>query len=170
MSAEGTRAIGTRSRTARGRTERTGTERSRTERRRLVDEISALEIRLMASALPEETSSLLDYDLTLQQVRVFAFVFASQQTPINKVADALDIRPNVATGIIQRLVDRGLIERREDPGDRRVRLLTVTEQGRALLNELGGIVLAKERELLERLSDQQLQQFRDILATMELPQ
>ena len=65
--------------------------------------------------LPEETSSLLDYDLTLQQIRAFALIFARGQTPITKVADALGIRPNVATGIIQRLVDRGLIERHEDP-------------------------------------------------------
>ena len=138
-----------------------------TERSRLLDEIGALEIRLLALGLPEQTSSLLDYDLTLQQIRAFAFVFAHGQTPISKVADALGIRPNVATGIIQRLVDRGLIERREDPDDRRVRLLTVTDRGLALIDELSGIVLAKGRELLDRLSDEQLHQLRDIFAAME---
>jgi DNA-binding MarR family transcriptional regulator len=141
-----------------------------TERTRLLDEIGALEIRLLALGLPEETSSLLDYDITLQQMRAFAFVLARGQTPINKVADALGIRPNVATGIIQRLVDRRLIERREDPGDRRVRLLTVTDQGLALIDELSGIVLARGRKLLDRLSDQQLQQLEDILTAMESPQ
>jgi DNA-binding MarR family transcriptional regulator len=141
-----------------------------TERSRLLDEIGALEIRLLALGLPEETSSLLDYEITLQQLRAFALVVARGQTPITKVADALGIRPNVATGIIQRLVDRGLIERREDPADRRVRLLTVTEQGLALIAELSGIVLAKARERLERLSDQQLQQLRDLLVAMESPQ
>jgi DNA-binding MarR family transcriptional regulator len=138
-----------------------------TERSRLLDEISALEIRLLASGLPEQTSSLLDYDLTLQQIRVFAFILAHGQTPISKVADALGIRPNVATGIIQRLVDRKLIERHEDPDDRRVRLLTVKDQGLALIDELSGIVLSKGRELLDRLSDGQLHQLRDIFAAME---
>ena len=138
-----------------------------TERRRLLDEISVLEIRLLALGLPEQTSSLLDYDLTLQQIRAFAFILARGQTPISKLADALDIRPNVATGIIQRLVDRGLIERREDPDDRRVRLLSVTDRGLALIDELSGIVLAKGRELLDRLSDEQLRQLRDIFAAME---
>jgi DNA-binding MarR family transcriptional regulator len=140
-----------------------------TERARLLDEIGAIEIRLLASGLPAETSSLLDYDLTLQQIRVFAFVFAQGQTPISGVSEALGIRPNVATGIVQRLVDRGLIERREDPGDRRVRLLTVSEQGVALINELGSILFAKERELFDRLNDQQLRQLRDILVAMETP-
>jgi DNA-binding MarR family transcriptional regulator len=137
------------------------------ERSRLVDEISAIEIRLLALGLPEETSSLLDYDLTLQQLRAFAVVFASGEMPINRLSEALGIKPNVATGIVQRLVDRGLIERREDPADRRVRLLTITEAGVALINDIGGILLAKERMLLDRLSDEQLRQLRDILAAMD---
>ena len=137
-----------------------------TERSRLLDEIGALEIRLLATGLPEQTASLLDYDLTLQQLRAFAFVFAHGQTPISKLAEALSIRPNVASGIIQRLVDRGLIERHEDPDDRRIRLLTVTDRGLALVDELGGIVLAKGRDLFARLSDEQLRQLRDIFAAM----
>lgn len=137
-----------------------------TERSLLLDEIGALEIRLLASGLPQETSSLLDYEITLQQLRAFALIYARGQVAINQVADALGIRPNVATGIVQRLVERGLIERREDPDDRRVRRLTITEQGLALIDELGAIVLAKSRERLERLSDEQLQQLRDILTAM----
>ncbi len=139
------------------------------ERSRLLDEIGVLEFRLLASGLPEQTSSLLDYDLTLQQLRVFAFILNHGQTPISKVADALGIKPNVATGIIQRLVDRELIERREDPHDRRIRLVMVTGRGLALIDELSGIVLAKGRELLDRLSDEQLRQLRDIFAAMGSP-
>ena len=144
-----------------------GSTQTMVERGRLLDEIGALEIRLLARGLPEETSSLLDYSITLQQLRAFAFILAHGQTPISKVASALGIRPNVATGIVQRLVDRELIERREDPDDRRVRLLTITDRGLALLDELAGIVLAKGRELLSRLSDEQLHQLRDIFAAME---
>ena len=140
-----------------------------TERSRLLDEIGALEIRLLALGLPEQTASLLDYDLTLQQLRAFAFVLARGQTSISKVAEGLGIRPNVVTGIVQRLVDRGLLERREDVDDRRIRLLTVTGRGFALLEELSGIVLAKGRELFDRLSDEQLRQLRDILKAAERP-
>lgn len=134
---------------------------------RLLDDIGALEIRLMAGGLPEETVSLLDYDLTLQQLRAFAVVFGRGQASVTQVAEALGVRANVATGIVQRLVDRGLIERNEDPEDRRVRQLTVTYKGAALIEEVGAIVLAKGRRLLNRLSDTQLEQLRDILAAME---
>ena len=136
------------------------------ERERLLDEIGALEIRLLAGSLPEQTVSLLDYDLTLQQLRAFALVFARGATPINKLAETLGIKPNVATGIVQRLVDRGLIERREDPGDRRVRLLRMTDAGIALVEEVGRIVFSKGRELLDRLTDEQLRQLVDVLEAM----
>lgn len=138
-----------------------------TDRGRLLDEIGAIEIRLLMAGLPEQTASLLDYDLTLQQLRAFAFIVAHGQAPINRVADALCVRPNVATGIVQRLVERGLIERREEPSDRRMRILTVTERGTELLNELSGMVVAHSRQFLDRLSDEQLHQLRDIFAAMQ---
>lgn len=138
-----------------------------TERDRLKEEIGAVWLRLMAVSLPEQTSSLLDYELTIQQIRAFAFIFAQQETPVSRVAEALDIRPNVATGITQRLVDRGLIDRREDPDDRRIRLLTITDAGHALVDELGGIVLAKGMKLLDGLSDERLRQLRDVFAAID---
>ncbi len=138
-----------------------------TERDRLVEEIGGLWIRLLAVSLPEQTSSLLDYDLTLQQLRVFAFILAREETPISKVGEALGIKPNVATGITQRLVERGLIDRREDSEDRRIRLLTVTDRGLALIDELSGIVLAKGREMIDQLSDEQLRQLRDLFVALE---
>jgi DNA-binding MarR family transcriptional regulator len=137
------------------------------ERSRLIEEIGDVMIRLLILGLPGQTSSLLDYDLTLQQTRVFAFVMGHGPTSISTVAEALGIRPNVATGIIQRLVTRGLIERREDPDDRRARLLTVTERGRALIEETAGVFLVQGRRLLERLSDEQLREARDFLVASE---
>jgi len=139
------------------------------ERSRLLSEIGALQFQLLVSGLPEQTSSLLDYDLTVQQIRVFAFIWARGGTSISKVGDALGIRPNVATGIVQRLVDRGLIERHEDPDDRRVRMLAVTDRGVDLVADLSGIILAKARQLLDRLSDEQLREMRDLFAAMERP-
>ncbi len=137
-----------------------------TERNRLLDEIGDIQIRLLVSGLPEETSSLLDYNMTLQQLRVFAFVFSRGSAPISKVAEALGIKPNVASGIVQRLVDRGWIERSEDPNDRRVRMLALTDQGQALVDELSRIFLAKTRSLLDRLTEPQLQALRDVFRAM----
>ena len=107
------------------------------------------------------------YNPALDGIRAFAVIFACGETSINRLAESLGIKPNVATGIVQRLVERGIIERYEDPGDRRVRLLRVTAKGSALVDEMGRIVFAKGRELLEKLTDEQLQQLADVLAAME---
>lgn len=136
-------------------------------RSELLHEIGALEVRLLAGGLPEETVSLLDYDLTLQQLRAFAVIFSRGQVPVAQVAEALGVRANVATGIVQRLVDRGLIERNEDPIDRRVRQLSITGKGAALIQEVGEIVFSKGRRAMECLSDVQLEQLRDILRAMD---
>jgi DNA-binding MarR family transcriptional regulator len=138
-----------------------------TERDRLKEEIAAVWLRLLTLSLPEQTSSLLDYELTIQQIRAFAYIWTQGETPVSRVAEALDIRPNVATGITQRLVERGLIDRREDPDDRRIRLLTVTEAGHALVDDLDRIFLAQGMKVLDRLPDERLREFRDVFVTLE---
>ena len=40
------------------------------------------------------------------------------------------------TGIVDRLEARGLVERRPDPGDRRVKMLALTDEGVALRDEI----------------------------------
>ncbi len=137
------------------------------ERSRLLDETEVLVTRVGIKGLPEQTSSLLDSNVTLQQFRALLLVYMQGPIPISHVAETLHFLPSHATGIIQRLVNRDMIERREDPHDRRVRMLTITDHGLALIEEMMAVVHAKRRELLDRLSDQQLHQLRDILAAME---
>ncbi len=132
-------------------------------RDRLLEETSTLVDLVAFQGLPEQTSSLLDSNVTLQQLRVLLFVLRRGPVPISQVAGGLGVRPNVATGIVQRLVERQMVQRHEVPDDRRVRLLTVTDHGRELIEELGAVVHERRREMFERLSDQQLGQLREIL-------
>jgi DNA-binding MarR family transcriptional regulator len=52
--------------------------------------------------------------------------------PMRAVADHLRCDPSNVTGLIDRIEARGLVERTPDPADRRVRLLALTERGRAV--------------------------------------
>ncbi|MEH1126742.1 MarR family winged helix-turn-helix transcriptional regulator [Micromonospora sp. CPCC 206061] len=56
------------------------------------------------------------------------------------------------TNRIDRLLDRGLVERAVDPGHRRRVLISLTTQGLALVNELVERHLANERRLLDGLA------------------
>jgi DNA-binding MarR family transcriptional regulator len=52
--------------------------------------------------------------------------------PSGEVASILRIHPSTLTGIIARLSQRGLLQRRDDPRDRRRTLLALTPRGREI--------------------------------------
>jgi MarR family transcriptional regulator for hemolysin len=54
----------------------------------------------------------------------------------SELADMLDIQPITLTRLIDRLCDSGLIERRADPSDRRVKRLFLMPAARPLLDRL----------------------------------
>ena len=62
--------------------------------------------------------------------------------PMRELASGLHCDPSNITGIVDRLGDRGLVERGSAPGDRRVKTLMLTEEGTAL-----------RMRLLDRLSE-----------------
>jgi MarR family transcriptional regulator, organic hydroperoxide resistance regulator len=59
-----------------------------------------------------------------------------------RIAEALDCDPSNVTGIVDRLQAQGLVERRADAADRRVKKLVLTPRG-----------LALRARLIERLSE-----------------
>src|SRR5258706_244861 len=56
--------------------------------------------------------------------------------PMSKLADTLRCDNSNVTGIVDRLEARGLVERRSDEHDRRVKMLVVTERGAQLRRRL----------------------------------
>ncbi len=63
---------------------------------------------------------------------------------VGDVADRLQIRPHSASLLIERGVQRGLLARREDPTDRRKALISLTDRGAEILEQ---ITVANRREL-----------------------
>ena len=56
--------------------------------------------------------------------------------PMGKLADILDASMSSATGIIDRMEERGLVERVRVPGDRRIVLVRPTQAGLDLVDEV----------------------------------
>ena len=56
-------------------------------------------------------------------------------TPMRRLAEQMNCEASNLTGLVDRLESRGLVERRPDPGDRRVRLLALTDEGRRVSQE-----------------------------------
>lgn len=68
--------------------------------------------------------------------------------------------------VIDRLEARGLMARNASPADRRVRLLSLTEEGRSLLVAAEPSVLRAQRRMLEPLPDDKRAQFMEMLSLL----
>lgn len=85
--------------------------------------------------------------------------------PMRRIAEKLKCEPSNVTGIVDRLETRGLVERRPDPADRRVKLAAPTEKGARTARELRDS-LTFAREPLAELSHGDRAVLRDLLRRM----
>jgi len=70
------------------------------------------------------------WELTVPQLRALSMVAEQPGSTMGGLARSLGIRINAATGLADRLVHQGLLEREADPDDRRLVRLRLTESGR----------------------------------------
>ncbi|GAA2476786.1 MarR family transcriptional regulator [Streptomyces gobitricini] len=105
-----------------------------------------------------------EHSLTGAQARVLGLL-ALEPTPMRRIARSLRCEPSNVTGIVDRLEARGLVERRPDPADRRVKIAAATDEGRATARRLRD-ALDFAREPLAGLSEQERTALRDLLRRM----
>jgi DNA-binding MarR family transcriptional regulator len=79
------------------------------------------------------------------------------------LGEALNIPASRMVAIVDELEQRGLLERRPDPADRRVRRLYVTAEGRRLLDRALEAAMAHEQRVSAPLSPGERAQLLDLL-------
>ncbi|GIL26336.1 MarR family transcriptional regulator [Actinocatenispora comari] len=121
----------------------------------LIGRILADGQRLQQAAARLRPSPLLDLNLTMQQLKVL-IALARGASSGQALTDVLGVRLATVTGIVDRLAAQHLVSRREDPSDRRVRLIELTTAGRRLLDRLNEAGEFATRRLLERLDTEGL--------------
>ncbi|MEV7391272.1 MULTISPECIES: MarR family transcriptional regulator [unclassified Streptomyces] len=105
-----------------------------------------------------------EHTLTGAQARLLSLL-SLEPLPMRKLAQKLKCEPSNVTGIVDRLEARGLVERRPDPADRRVKLAAATDEGLRVARDLrDGLRFA--RAPLAGLSDEERLSLRDLLRRM----
>jgi DNA-binding MarR family transcriptional regulator len=97
--------------------------------------------------------------LSLVHLNVLTVLDADGPMPMGHLADALDVSQASATGIVDRMEQRGLISRQRDPDDRRVTRVALTDEGRGVISGLASERREKLSKLLDELSDDELEGF-----------
>ncbi|MFD9002082.1 MarR family winged helix-turn-helix transcriptional regulator [Streptomyces sp. NPDC059582] len=104
------------------------------------------------------------HSLTGAQARLLSLL-ALEPLPMRKLAQKLKCEPSNVTGIVDRLESRGLVERRPDPADRRVKLAAATREGEETARSLRES-LHFAREPLAGLSEEERVVMRGLLRRM----
>ena len=76
----------------------------------------------------------------------------------SELAEMLDLQPITLTRLLDKLADSGLIERRADPDDRRIKRLFLTPAARPLLEHLGGVGEDLMAAVLQGLAPEAIEQ------------
>jgi DNA-binding MarR family transcriptional regulator len=79
------------------------------------------------------------------------------------LADALGMHPPRLVALIDELEDRGLVARDRDPDDRRNYAISLTDEGRRTLAELGGVAGEHELAIAAALDDDERAQLLTLL-------
>ncbi len=95
-----------------------------------------------------------ELDLTLTQVKALCALSDTELT-VKDLAERLGLSLPGTSRAIDALVDRALVDRREDPGDRRQKLLLTTGAGRAALQRLDEARLAGIEQFTATLPEDQ---------------
>jgi len=70
-----------------------------------------------------------EFDLSPSQCHVLHLIEPGRPLPMSRLAGTLSCDASNVTGLIDRLESRGLVRRQPSPGDRRVKVLLLTQSG-----------------------------------------
>ncbi len=131
----------------------------------LMAQIVELEPQMLRVLGPAQAREWVDVDLTMSQLKMM-FVLSTAMGPtgavgmrVSEVARGLGVTLPTVTAVMDKLVERGLVRRDEDPLDRRQHVCRLTADGKALLHRLMAGRRAFTNTLLEHLDTEELAAF-----------
>jgi DNA-binding MarR family transcriptional regulator len=122
------------------------------DRDQLIGQIVEAQGRLQHLFLEAGNHPLLSMNLTMSQFKVMLILSARGGGSGNDLSAAMGVTLATLTGIVDRLVAQDLVSRREDPHDRRVRRLELTQAGAELVDRVITTGMDHQLHLLRRLS------------------
>lgn len=120
--------------------------------------------RLLRKRFEQRAKSL---GLTRSQWQTLAYLNVNEGIHQGGLAEILEIEAITLVRILDKLEERGLIERRQHPSDRRIWLLFLREEARPLIKKMQKIGDATRAEALAGLSDEDRAFLLDALTRMK---
>ncbi|HKH64111.1 MAG TPA: MarR family winged helix-turn-helix transcriptional regulator [Solirubrobacterales bacterium] len=94
-----------------------------------------------------------EVDLNPPLFRILNLIDAAEGQSQQAIGAGIQVPPSRMVALVDELEERGLVERRPNPDDRRVRALYLTRKGRTALTRGREIARVHEEELTEGMSE-----------------
>ena len=114
----------------------------------------------------EHAESLAAWDVTPSQARALRVLSSREGMRPSALADELRIAPRSATDVVDGLEARGWVSRAADPTDRRATVLSLTPDGRELVERIEGVRRLASERVLDVLTDAQRRTLHEILTVV----
>ncbi|MBB3288743.1 MULTISPECIES: MarR family transcriptional regulator [Rhizobium] len=108
-----------------------------------------------------------DLGLTRSQWQTLAYLANNEGIHQAGLAEMLEIEPITLVRILDKLSERGLVERRQHPSDRRSWLLYMREEARPLIETMRNMGDQTRKEALEGTSQEDQERLYELLTLMK---
>lgn len=105
-------------------------------------------------AFPEEWLAI-DTAMSKQELFTLMTVNRLKEATMGQLSDHMNFPMSTATGIVDRLVKRGYMERSKSDSDRRIVVISLTEKGKAISDKMKSMILSYIRKAYDVLNEEE---------------
>ena len=113
----------------------------------------------------KNTQLLKQYDISMQQFNVLRILRGQHSKPatINLITERMLDKMSNASRLVDKLVSKELVERKECPKDRRAVDILITAKGLEVLSKLDVLIKGFNNELSQKLSEEEAEKLNNLL-------
>jgi DNA-binding MarR family transcriptional regulator len=124
--------------------------------RKLAAELLELWHHLMRGSSQQMYALIADLDVSITQMKTLhVLADGGSEVSVKELSDRLGLSLPGASRIVDALMRRGWLERREDPDDRRMKRVRITDEGRKVLDRIEAARLAGLEDYAASLTPEQ---------------
>ena len=140
--------------------------KAKVDKEKLIESTLKLGDRGFRELIPFLPKEWLALDLTAGQLRALLLLYTDGPLRMSDISSALGVSMATATGVIDRMVERGIVVRESDPNDRRIVLCRVSPEGEKLVSGLWHSWSRRGEEMLRALDRPKLLAVRAMLEAL----
>ncbi len=132
----------------------------------VVHELAEVVTQIQRTFLVDLSTQVSQGNISIPQYTLLSFLYQASGITMSRLAELMEHTSPATTGLVDRLVSSGLVERFGNPTDRRQVLVKITEKGRELVEKIKANIVLKLIDISKELSEDDLQAWLRIYRTM----